>query len=120
VFFDDFVDLFHEANCERAASKSSTISAAMTSGGGRLALSSRLSSLSQSRAAGKRARQTGRPRDRLSGSEGVNMSRFSVESPAVASHPLRVALGELFVGEALEAVGFFSIVAIIWIVTGDP
>ena len=35
------------ANCESAASKSSTISCAITSGSGRLALSSRLSSLSQ-------------------------------------------------------------------------
>src|SRR5947207_1069274 len=37
----------------------------MMSGSGRLALSSRLASLSQSRADGKRARQTGRSRDRL-------------------------------------------------------
>src|SRR5205823_14991596 len=37
----------------------------MLSGSGRLALSSRLASFSQSRADGKRARQTGRSRDRL-------------------------------------------------------
>ena len=30
-----------------------------------------------------------------------------------------VALGYLFVSEALEALGFFSVVAIFWIVAGD-
>src|SRR5438552_4462214 len=84
----------------------------MMSGAGRLVLSSRLSSLSQSRADGKRARQTGRSRDRLSGSEGVNVSRSRWKARPLLLHPLRVAFGYLFVGEAPKSLAPFSIEAI--------
>src|SRR5438034_8879222 len=54
-----------------------SISAVITSDSGRFALSSNDSSLSQTRAAAARARQTGRSIDRPRvASEGVNMSRF--------------------------------------------
>jgi hypothetical protein len=91
------------ANWARADCRSSTISAAMTSGGGRLQLSSSDSSLSQkmsrwetsewsqrercdidaqskgeTRELGSSSQTDGRSRDRLSGHEGINMSRFSV------------------------------------------
>src|SRR5215475_3438703 len=95
----------------------------MTSGSVRFALSSRLgkpgrsftrvaASLSQSRVAGKRARQTGRSRDRLSGSEGVNMSRSRWKARPLLLHPLRVALNQFFVTEAFESLGFFSLMTV--------
>jgi hypothetical protein len=42
-----------------------------------------------------------------------------VESPASPVAALRVALGQLFIAETLEALGFFSVVAIFRIVAGD-
>ena len=72
-------------------------SCAMMSGSGRLALSSSDSSLSQSRADGKRARQTGRaerPNERERVSQHVEIS---VESPAVAAASVtgRISLASL-------------------------
>src|SRR5436190_5940119 len=75
-----FKSLKISANWASAAWRSSMIPAAMMSGGGRLALSSQLSFLSQSRAGGKRARQTGRPRGRLSGAKESTCRDFGGKS----------------------------------------
>jgi hypothetical protein len=57
--------------------------------------------------------QVERPTERERRSQHVEIS---VKSLAVASHPLRVALEKLFVGKALESLGFFSLMPVLWIV----
>ena len=47
------------------------------------------------------------------------MSRSRWKARPLLLHPLRVALGQVFVGEALEAVGRFSLVAVRRIVASD-
>src|SRR6266516_706831 len=79
-----FKSLAISANCERAASKSSTISAAIMSGSGEI---------------------------------GAVFEAFVFEPEDVKVE--FVALGSFFVGEAFEALGLFSLVAVLWIVAGD-